>query len=315
MPSFFPDCPPNFLLPDSKSLLVTGPFHASAPVHFAYSSRSENRDARIVLIASSQSALQRSLKDFDDEWLSAHSATGQFMDWASDVKILYMIYLLTCAITMLMEFSGSYPPSAAHLCLLLSMFHTLKGNEIPEEEWLVKNLQSLEPPSLIILCEPSSYFVSSSIDGVESLTTPMLPAYINLVSRAITLTSNLADTSGSFPKLVLFDSRVSTLKLPVTDRPSVLFRNPNDATQRQSLQQVLPLLQHFFEHVAIFEQDQLDASFIPSSQGEEDELDDLPKKRLKVYRFQNVDDITELTWREERKMTSTRNQTFFNWKM
>lgn len=167
MPSFFPDCPPNLVLPDCKTLLVTGPFHASAPIHFAYTTYSENLDARIVIIAPSQTALQKSLKDFDDEWVASRSATGRFMDWASNVKILYLAPPVLLLMTNLMVYLCSYPPSAAHLCLLLSMFHTLKPNEVPGEDWLVKNMQSLEPPSLIIVCELSSYF--TNVEGVDSL--------------------------------------------------------------------------------------------------------------------------------------------------
>ncbi|KAF9057399.1 hypothetical protein BJ165DRAFT_29561 [Panaeolus papilionaceus] len=190
------------------------------------------------------------------------------------------------------------------------MFHTLKPNEVPGEDWLVKNMQSLEPPSLIIVCELSSYF--TNVEGVDSLATSTLPAYMNLVSRAMILRSNIG-APGSRPKIALFDSRLSTLKLPVTQKSTMSFRSPHDEIQQQPTQQVFPLIKHFFEYIALFDQDPIEV-FIPSSQGDEDETGAFPRRRLKVYSSsQQADECPEISWSENTKTKSTRRQSYFGW--
>ena len=57
----------------------------------------------------------------------------------------------------------SYPPSPTHLCLFLSMLH---ANPTKESDTAAASLHPkttrARPPRLLVLLEPSSYFLSSS---------------------------------------------------------------------------------------------------------------------------------------------------------
>ena len=79
--SMFP--PPGPQLPSFNTLLITGPYHPSAPIHLALS-----LDQRAILLSPSRDAFLEDLQQFNDSWLNSHSGKGRFTSLTSNISIL-----------------------------------------------------------------------------------------------------------------------------------------------------------------------------------------------------------------------------------
>lgn len=64
-------------LPEYQSLLLKGPYHASAPVHLLLSHALTNPDAKAILLTPSRVSFKDALVDLNDEWLDHNSGHGR----------------------------------------------------------------------------------------------------------------------------------------------------------------------------------------------------------------------------------------------
>lgn len=159
-------------LPDFNSLLVLGPYHASASIYLALSLLSDHEGEPIIL-SPSRSTLLQALQMFNDSWLATNSGTGKISERLAKITMFY-------------------PPSPTHLCLFLSMLHAnpTKESDNGTPPLHPKTTRAL-PPRLLVLLEPSSYFLSSS--SSESPYT--LSSYLNLIARVFASIAGLKRNS------------------------------------------------------------------------------------------------------------------------
>ncbi|KAI0650655.1 hypothetical protein C8Q79DRAFT_998451 [Trametes meyenii] len=142
MATLFPlPCPE---LPNFQSLLLKGPYHASAPIYLALSHAIQDPNAKVLIFTPNRNALKESLLDTNDEWLNHIGGHGS-----------------TCAATRRIEIF--YPPTLAHLRLLMSMLHEYDGV-------LHHAKTTLDcAPSLVVLHEVSSYFNTQAAEATYVL--------------------------------------------------------------------------------------------------------------------------------------------------
>ncbi|KAI0082597.1 hypothetical protein K474DRAFT_1655404 [Panus rudis PR-1116 ss-1] len=135
MASMFPAPSPK--LPEFRTLLIQGPYHPSAPIHLCLSHNATHDPGKTLLLAPSRANLVSSLREFNDEWISEHGGDGSTHKLARDVNILY-------------------PPSPAHMDFVFSMLH--EARPFDREDFVRKTTLD-EKPTLVVICEPSSYFL------------------------------------------------------------------------------------------------------------------------------------------------------------
>ncbi|KAH9482975.1 hypothetical protein JR316_0005075 [Psilocybe cubensis] len=241
MPSLFPPpLAPN--IPEAPSLLVTGKYHPSAPIHLALSSH------RAIVLSASRSDLVSDLQQFNDAFLNTESGKGSTSELSSRIEIFY-------------------PPSPAHLCLLLSLLRVANPEVDATEHTPVpqKTVQPI-PPSTIVLHELSRYLWNEE-NANTSRSSWMLSSYLNLLNRLFLCISNLKKSPLDLPpSLVLFDSKLGQLKLLETNE-NVLCES-------------LTVIERLFSCVAIFEED---SSYIPSSQSSERDTEEGLRKQVRYY--------------------------------
>ena len=92
MPSLFPNSYPH--LPDFSNLLIYGPYHASAPVHFCLSHAAESPANTAVLIAPSRSKFRSALQGFRDEWLEERGGLGATSQLARRIEMMFVLFPL-----------------------------------------------------------------------------------------------------------------------------------------------------------------------------------------------------------------------------
>jgi len=233
-----------------------------------------------------------SLQSFDDAFLTTNYGHGRISELASKVLIFY-------------------PATPGHLCLLLSLLRVSCPDDSTQGHlWINSQTTLPSPPGLIILTEPSAYFLpETSENPVKPLRAPTLPAYLNLITRVFASISNMKhQINGCTPKFALFDSQLDKLKLPVIYQPAIM---GEQSVQECQPEEVLPLIEKYFEWVGIFEDDTL---YVPSSQGNEVMNDDGLHKELRYYCV-GQGDIQSLRWREVPIYSSLtkQEQTHFKW--
>ncbi|EAU84592.2 hypothetical protein CC1G_00111 [Coprinopsis cinerea okayama7 len=148
------------------------------------------------------------------------------------------------------------------------MLRTSQGQEEQEEAepiWTNPKICRTFPPGLIVLHEPSLYFA----DAEDEL----------------------------LPSVVLFDSQLLNLQLPITKAPSDTYQYL--PRRDRQFEPVFGLVEKFFEWVALFELAE-DEDTIPSSQGEDDEVEALhqPGKQMKLYRVKSPKEVQLFRWEE-----------------
>jgi hypothetical protein len=87
MPTLFPGADP-LQLPSFESLLIKGPYHASAPIHFCLSYLAENIHSRALVLSPKREDLINALQEYHDDWLVKNSGTGRISDLSSKITIL-----------------------------------------------------------------------------------------------------------------------------------------------------------------------------------------------------------------------------------
>lgn len=141
--------------------------------------------------------------------------------------------------------SHSYPPTAKHWLLLLSLFRPLENAAGTPHSIAVLP----HAPSIIVLHEPSSYFLAS-----ESQSQPAqaeLTQYLQLVTAALSLSSFLSVSGETIP-VVLFDSRLQELGMPIV-RPASPSRpiNSEEDTHPARKEHVERFVEKYFEWTGI----------------------------------------------------------------
>ncbi|KAF9230515.1 hypothetical protein BU15DRAFT_57156 [Melanogaster broomeanus] len=188
----FPEPAPH--LPRFRNLLMYGPYHPSAPIHLCLSMAPADK---AILLTPSRPLFLDGLRKYNDQWLKSYSGTGSMASISSRVNIFY-------------------PPSPKHLVAMLSMFriHEVSAS-VPVDPKATIDVA----PALLILHEPSAYFLSQEEDDPSSPTS-----------------------------VVVFDSKLDQLKFPVLralprstlDEPD----GPDDVPRPES---VLFFVQKYFE--------------------------------------------------------------------
>ncbi|KZT12791.1 uncharacterized protein LAESUDRAFT_638905 [Laetiporus sulphureus 93-53] len=135
MATLFPTPAPT--LPEFRSLLIEGPFHPSAPIHLMLSHVALEPFRRTLMLSPSRKDFASALINFDDEWLKIHGSEGRTCGASSRVDILY-------------------PPTRAHLALILSMLHVHDGSFYHPKTTLSV------APSLLVLYETSTLCADDS---------------------------------------------------------------------------------------------------------------------------------------------------------
>lgn len=235
MASFFP--PPCPTLADFQSLLVKGSVHASAPVHFSLSYVLQHDVEKAVVLSPSRAQFTVALKDYRDGWITENGGDGRTNKASSKVDILY-------------------PPTSAHVTFLLSLFHeALDG----KEDFLHPKTTFSTAPSLIVLCELSSFFLGDQDATVSS--------YLGLISHALSATSALSSQTGKPTALAVFDSGLSDLRLPLVKPPSSIVDPEFQETQTSQppavrRESVAYLVERFFEWTATIEENDADPAVV-----------------------------------------------------
>ncbi|KAI0660898.1 hypothetical protein C8Q70DRAFT_912635 [Cubamyces menziesii] len=140
MTTLFPPTCPHWQLPTFQSLLVKGPYHASAPFHLALSHATAHPNNKVILLTPNRGMVKDSLVEFNEEWLNQNSGHGSVSAAARRIEVFY-------------------PPTLAHLRFLLSTLHEY-------HDTLHDPKTTLDvAPSLLVLHEISSYFTASSSEA------------------------------------------------------------------------------------------------------------------------------------------------------
>ncbi|KLO05522.1 hypothetical protein SCHPADRAFT_946847 [Schizopora paradoxa] len=187
-------------LPPFETLLIRGPYPPSAPIHLSISHLktlenddevvASRRTSGVVMLSPNRQAFTSTLEDFNDGWLTSNAMTGNYASLLSKVNIYY-------------------PPTPTHWMLLLSLMKPLSKAPHPLKHGLLKTA-----PSLLILHEPSTYFLEA---GSSS---GLLSHYLQLITSALATASFLSACEPSMKSIpvVLFDSRLAQLKMPIVRR-------------------------------------------------------------------------------------------------
>ena len=152
-------------LPSAKTLLVTGCYHPSAPVHFCISHLSNDNDGgdEGVFITPSKQAFVQMLVAYNDRWLGKYGGSGQVAVKLSRVKVLFVAQIFWNDWPSELRDTSSYPSTVDQLTVLLSLLHR-SSSTTPE---LDAKLVLSAPPKFVILHEVSSLLVDPELECVS----------------------------------------------------------------------------------------------------------------------------------------------------
>jgi len=197
---------------------------------------SEAINSHGILISPSRQNVTLALQQYNDEWLKLNSGLGNVSSLSSRVKLFY-------------------PPSPAHLCLLLSMFVVPTSGEADTAAWLNTKTTLATPPSLVILHELSAYFLSNDRLSSSKWT---LSSYLSLITHAfssLTFLSGAGQARSGSVSFALFDSRIDQLRLPMLKQPTHC-RDDNENRPIPRLEPVYNFAQKYFEWIIVADQEE-----------------------------------------------------------
>ncbi|KAN0127094.1 hypothetical protein V8E53_015112 [Lactarius tabidus] len=214
---------PSPPLPEFTTLLLKGPYHASAPIHLCLTHLASRPGTRAVLLTPSRDNFAAALRDLNDDWLNECGGFGAVYQVLSRVEVVY-------------------PPTASQASLALSMLKVAHPERAPAQ-------LEISSPCLVLLHEISSYF----LDGGESSGPHNVASYLSVVAHALTALKSLSDHE-SRPRvsLVLMDSKLDSLSLPVL-RPSIHAPEAELGGQSDPTYRVGCLVDRYFEWAGTFE--------------------------------------------------------------
>lgn len=126
-------------------------------------------------------------------------------------------------------------------------------------------------PAIIVLHEPSAYFVREDGKGTDN---PRLSSYIALVSRLLHAAAAISGHRRPPVPVALFDSGIDNLYLPVTKAPSMkappVQHEDGEDEEEDKIEEKTPAAAEFvrrlFQWECVFENDD---TIVPSSQDQE----------------------------------------------
>ena len=84
---------PSPTLPEFTTLLLKGPYHASAPIHLCLSHLANRPGSRAVLLTPSRENFIAALRDFNDDWLNECGGYGTVSQILSRVDVLFVSFM------------------------------------------------------------------------------------------------------------------------------------------------------------------------------------------------------------------------------
>ncbi|KIJ70261.1 hypothetical protein HYDPIDRAFT_104948 [Hydnomerulius pinastri MD-312] len=220
----FPEPGPN--LPQFSALLVHGPYHPSAPIHLCLSMAPGDK---AMLLTPSRQLLSDCLRNYNDEWINSYSGTGAIANLSPGTSIFY-------------------PPTPRHLVALLSMLRTHNiSTSAPVDPKATIDVT----PTLLILHEPSTYFLPEAEDQPHTVS-----SYLLLITHALASVEFLASKDPNSPpiSLVVFDSKLDQLKFPVLRAPPrSAFDEPEEPDEAPRPESVAFFTRKYFDMVGIFQ--------------------------------------------------------------
>jgi hypothetical protein len=87
---------PSPALPDFTTLLLKGPYHASAPIHLCLTHLANRPGSRAVLFTPSRDNFVAALRDFNDDWLNECGGYGAVTQVLSRVDVLSVLFRDVC---------------------------------------------------------------------------------------------------------------------------------------------------------------------------------------------------------------------------
>ncbi|KAH9062206.1 hypothetical protein EDB87DRAFT_326171 [Lactarius vividus] len=211
---------PSPALPEFTTLLLKGPFHASAPIHLCLTHLANRPGTCAVLLTPSRDNFVAALRDLNDDWLNECGGFGAVYEVLSRVEVFYA-------------------PTPSHASLALSMLRVAHPEKPPSQ-------LEISSPCLVLLHELSSYFLDG--DGLHNVA-----SYLSVVAHALTTLKSLSEHE-SRPRvsLVVMDSKLDSLSLPVL-RPSIHAPEVELGGQSDPPYCVGFLVDRYFEWVGTFE--------------------------------------------------------------
>ncbi|KZP24578.1 hypothetical protein FIBSPDRAFT_1042042 [Athelia psychrophila] len=248
MSTLFPETLPDYILPPFETLLIKGDYHPSAPIHLCLSHTQARPHSRALLLTPSRATFKRALQEHHDDWLSTHSGHGRMMEVSRRIDVFY-------------------PPSPAHLALMLFMLRVNGSEKATDAEmrFVVRGT-----PVLLVLLEPSAYFS----DATKSYT---VSSYLTMITQTLACLAYLSGELSENVSFALFDSGLDQLKLPVLPGlpQSVREQEEEDAAHSPRVEPVAALVQKYFQWVGVFDR-------VPSNE-EMDTSDTVRAHRLRLY--------------------------------
>ncbi|KAL9712460.1 hypothetical protein Ac2012v2_003698 [Leucoagaricus gongylophorus] len=178
MLSLFP--PPGPLLPPFFSLLATGAFHPSAPLHLAIGHVNESPKNEVLVLSPSRQRLEQKLASALDEWLLSSGTSNEARAVLSKITILF-------------------PPSPVHFSLLITTLDGIQSSPELLDLWAELPIIPTENLSMVIMDGISSYFAAT--DQVEFA----MISLVNRVMQSISRVSRCYNRTNPIP-LACFES-------------------------------------------------------------------------------------------------------------
>ncbi|KAG8969410.1 hypothetical protein FRC03_003101 [Tulasnella sp. 419] len=204
--SLFPPLSPS--LPDFSTLLIKGEYPPTSPIHLCLShlqelqlfdieagSPYEMRKALIICCDEERRMVDK-LQLFDDEWLNINAGLGDVAHFLSRIDILYA-------------------PTVQRLSAILSLLRpsvTLMGGYSNAEKMVLD-----PPPSLVILQDPSNYFMDEGLLAEADTLSDYLTIVLDVMSCAKYLCSGQS-SQATRVQFALFDSKLGGLRLPIVPK-------------------------------------------------------------------------------------------------
>ena len=86
---------PSPALPEFTTLLLKGPYHASAPIHLCLTHLANRPGSRAVLLTPSRDNFVAALRDLNDDWLNECGGYGTVTQVLSRVDVLSVSFVLS----------------------------------------------------------------------------------------------------------------------------------------------------------------------------------------------------------------------------
>jgi hypothetical protein len=84
---------PSPALPEFTTLLLKGPYHASAPIHLCLTHLANHPGTRAILLSPSRDNFITALRDLNDDWLNECRGYGAVSQVLSRVNVLFVSFI------------------------------------------------------------------------------------------------------------------------------------------------------------------------------------------------------------------------------